>query len=122
MAGDIFQPAGSRGLFRDSGETDAGARLAAFDIHPTAPLPGAGGMQPADAAGELEQRLLAPFAQAIAGLEGEGVEAARRATRLQAGGLEWQRRDGELLLSFRLPAGAYATVLLNELITTGKSA
>lgn len=119
LAGDILQPAGSRGLFRASDEPQAPTRLAAFEIHPTAPMPGLDVMPTEGAAAELENRLLAPFTAEIEGLQREGLETVRRATRLLASQLEWQLHGQALHLAFRLPAGAFATTLLNELIETG---
>jgi len=51
-----------------------------------------------------------------AGLEAAGVEHERRALRLRPADLRWEWLDDtSLQLSFSLPPGAYATVVLAEL-------
>jgi tRNA pseudouridine13 synthase len=118
LEGDILQPEGSRGLFRAEDEPHAAERLAARQIHPTGPLPGKGGLVASAAAGNLEASVLTSFESQLAGLEREGVEAARRATRLLVHDLQWQHGRDQLELSFRLQAGAFATTVLSELVTS----
>ena len=111
---------GSRSVFGPEPLDDAlAARLAAFDIHPTAPLWGKGELRTIGAAGALEQESLAdPESLALrAGLEKAGLKQERRATRLRPQGLEWDWRDAETLeLRFALPPGTYATTILSEVI------
>lgn len=116
LDGDILQPVGSRGLFYAADEPAAAARLAAGEVHPTAPMPGAGGMAAQGECAQLERRLLSPFAAQIEGLAREGVDGVRRATRLLVDELEWQQQQDALTLRFRLPAGAFATTVLAEII------
>lgn len=116
LPGDILQPDGSRGLFVEEHEPEALKRVIAGEVHPTAPLPGREGMASSRACRELEEAALAPFTAEIRGLENEGVDAARRATRLPVSELEWYWREDRLQLSFRLPAGAFATSVLAELV------
>jgi tRNA pseudouridine13 synthase len=87
-----------------------------FDLHPTGPLPGRSGMQPVDAALATEQAVLQSYADSIARLADFGVDAERRSLRLRVQELSWDLQQDELLLEFRLPAGAYATVVLRELV------
>jgi tRNA pseudouridine13 synthase len=112
LPGDILQPEGRRGLFLAEDEPLAAQRIAAQEVHPTAPLPGVGGMASSLACAELEQRVLAPHAALIEGLERERIDAARRATRLLVSELEWQQQGSDLTLTFSLPAGAFATTVL----------
>ena len=116
LEGDVLQPDGSRGLFHQADEPCAGERVAAGQVHPTAPLPGAGGMSSSSACAELEARILAPEKTIIRGLSDQGVEATRRATRLPVTGLAYDREQDGPRLCFELPAGAYATTVLAELI------
>ncbi|MCC1495571.1 tRNA pseudouridine(13) synthase TruD [Alcanivorax sp. 1008] len=110
--GDLLQPEGSRGLFRAEDEPQAAQRIASGEVHPTAPLPGAGGMASSSACAELELRVLQPHQALIEALAKEGVEAARRSTRLPVTDLYWQLEGNALRLSFSLPAGAFATTVL----------
>jgi len=118
LDGDILQPEGSRGLFMADADDTAAARVAAGDVHPTAPLPGAGGMAPTGACAALEARVLAPHAELIAALAGQRVDGKRRATRLPVTDMDWQldTAAAQLSLAFALPSGAFATSVLAELL------
>jgi tRNA pseudouridine13 synthase len=111
---------GSRSVFGPEpwSETLA-ARLAAFDIHPSAPLWGRGDLRSTGEARRLEEAALSgDSAQALrAGLEAAGMRQERRPTRLRPAHLSWHRPAGEavLELAFELPPGAYATTVLAAL-------
>ena len=93
-------------------------RLAAFDIHPTAPLWGRGELRSIAATATLEHDALADEESLAlrAGLEAAGLKQERRATRLRPQGLQWDWLDAtSLQLRFDLPPGAYATTVLAEL-------
>lgn len=121
LPGDVLQPDGSGSLFHAAQADDAAARIAAGELHPTAPLPGVGGLAPQGlaVAGEcaaLEQQLLAPHQPLLDALAGEQVAAQRRACRVLLKDLHWQWQSDDLLLDFSLPAGAFATSLLAHLV------
>ncbi|MDX1803312.1 MAG: tRNA pseudouridine(13) synthase TruD [Alcanivorax sp.] len=118
LSGDILQPEGSRGLFYADDEPLAAQRVAQGDVHPTAPLPGVPGMASSGACRELETAILNSERAVIEGLQAQGVEEARRATRLPVRDLQWQWQGDQLLLSFMLPTGAFATTVLAELVST----
>ena len=88
-----------------------------FDIHPTGPLPGSGGMRPERQAAELELDSLADESAVVESLQKAGASAGRRALRLLADKLEWELKEDKLVLMFELPAGGYATSLLKELVS-----
>ncbi len=92
------------------------ARIAALEVHPSAPLWGRGSDLGDGAAGDYERACLAPFAAWREGLENFGLEAGRRALRARAAELDWTLHDGVLELAFALPAGSFATALLRELV------
>lgn len=118
LDGEVWMLDGSRSVFGPEPFNDLLAqRLAQFDIHPTAPLWGRGELRSTGAAAELEQAAMsAEDALALrAGLEAEGLKQERRASRLRPSELAWRWLEGgELELSFALPPGAYATVVLSE--------
>ena len=123
LKGDILQPEGSRGLFCADDDADAAARVIGGEVHPTAPMPGVAGMASSGPCREMEAQILAPSQAVIDGLCREGVDEIRRATRLPVQDLQWslqQEREGEnsLELAFKLPAGAFATTVMAELVTT----
>ncbi|HMB43532.1 MAG TPA: tRNA pseudouridine(13) synthase TruD [Luteimonas sp.] len=119
LPGEVWMLEGSRSVFGPEPMTDAiEARLAEFDIHPTAPLWGRGHLRSTDDARALEEAVLDdPRAQSLRqGLEAAGLSQERRSTRLRPGGLRWDWLDRDVLkLVFELPPGTYATTLLAEL-------
>ncbi|UYB50687.1 tRNA pseudouridine(13) synthase TruD [Xanthomonas sp. AM6] len=121
LDGEVWLLDGSRSVFGPEPWSAALAeRLQRFDIHPSAPLWGAGELRSAAAARALELAALddATSARLREGLEREGLKQERRATRLRAGALQWRWLDGQgdaLELRFALPPGSYATALLHEL-------
>jgi len=118
LAGDAMQLDGSHSYFiAGTIDADLVERLATQDIHPTGPLHGRGVNPSQDACRELEAMVLADHANWCAGLEAAGLQQDRRALRLKVADLGWQRgSSGELVLTFSLPAGAYATSVLREVV------
>ena len=121
LDGEVWMLDGSRSVFGPEPMNEALAeRLARFDIHPSAPLWGAGELRSSGAALALEQAALADE-QALAlraGLEQAGLKQERRALRLRPALMQhaWLA-DDVLELSFALPPGCYATAVLHELGT-----
>jgi len=117
LDGELAQLDGKRALFSCSlPDAELDRRCAGFDIHPTGPLPGRGGLRPERSAAAVEDAALVDSSSWVAALERFGVEADRRSLRAQAPDLSWNLGDAELLLEFTLPPGAYATALLRELV------
>lgn len=118
MAGDYFMLDGSRSGFADDPDDPRlSARCRQQDIHPTGPLWGRGSPQVSAAAADLEQAALAPFGEWRERLEHVGLSQERRPLRVRLNDLQWEFSGSDRLsLSFFLPAGAFATVLLRELM------
>lgn len=119
LEGEAWMLDGSRSVFGPEPWSEAlAARLATFDIHPSAPLWGRGELRSMAAARALELAALAD-GQSLAlrnGLEAAGLKQERRATRLLPKPLAWDWPDpASLRLRFALPPGAYATTVLAEL-------
>jgi tRNA pseudouridine13 synthase len=64
----------------------------------------------------LEAEVAARHPELTAGLIKVGVEVARRSLRLAVKDFTWQETSEGLILGFFLPAGAYATAVLRELV------
>jgi len=88
-----------------------------FDIHPTGPLAGSGGLRPERQAALVENELLEASADLVRSLQKAGAKAGRRGLRLLPGKLEWDLKGAVLNLVFDLPPGGYATSLLRELVS-----
>lgn len=118
MDGDIWALAGSHSWFGPEAFTSTLAtRLADGDIAPSGPLWGEGEPPSADAAGDLERGVAATHADLVAGLVDARMRQDRRPLRLLPRDLHWQWLEpGTLELSFELPAGSYATVVVRELL------
>jgi tRNA pseudouridine13 synthase len=120
--GDLAQFTTSRGRFTVEDAALEQPRADTFEISPTGPMFGAKEQRPCGAALALEERVLAD-----SGLTREhfavrgplGCEGTRRPLRVRPTAIALAPRVDELgahlVLSFELPAGAYATALLGEL-------
>jgi tRNA pseudouridine13 synthase len=120
LAGEVLSLAGSQRQFlHDPDDASIDERLARLDIHPTGPLCGRASraLQPLAEARELEDGVLRASGDWIAGLERFGLDADRRALRLVVEDVTWGWQGDRLTLGFVLPAGAFATAVLRELIT-----
>ena len=117
LPGELVALEGSRSVFAiEAPDATLLQRLAAFDIHPSGPLPGRAQQLPSADCAVLELGALAALAPLISGLAEARVEAARRPLRLRPVAMQWQWLDqGTLELSFELPAGSYATSVVREL-------
>ncbi|MEJ2576653.1 MAG: tRNA pseudouridine(13) synthase TruD [Gammaproteobacteria bacterium] len=120
--GDVLQLDGTRRLFvPEVYDEEIRARATRLDVHATGPLPGAAARAPqaqAEAA-RVERAALDDTEFWLRGLCHAGLAADRRALRVRVQDLEWTREGGDLELSFGLAAGAYATSVLREAVTTG---
>ena len=116
LPGDRLQLDGRRGLFRiGQPDDEVMARAAALEIHPTGPLCGRG--EPLAELAPAEQAVLAPWADWIEALDRAGVDADRRSLRVRVADLCCEfDAPGEARLTFSLPAGSFATVLLDQLL------
>ena len=100
----------------DPNEVGLARRLAAFEIHPSGPLWGRGRLRTREDAHAAESAALSDWQAWCEGLEHVGLGQDRRALRISPRGFAWAWEHDDLILTFSLPAGAYATALLRELI------
>lgn len=115
--GELAMLDGTHSIFAvEKVDADIEDRCNRLDIHPTGPLPGEGGSAPSDGAAVFEQNVLQNFRELTDVLKAQRVQSGRRALRLYPAGLKWEFADSQLRLSFELPAGAYATTVLREII------
>ena len=117
LPGDVFQLDGSGSIFGPV-ELDQTLvhRLAEGDIHPTAPMWGRGELRTVGEARAVEEAAIEGLADLCRGLEGAGLNQERRATRIVPRGVSFDwLADDALRVEFELPAGAYATTVLQEL-------
>jgi tRNA pseudouridine13 synthase len=118
LPGEVLQLDGSHSYFIAS-EVDETLRrrVCEGDVHPTGPLYGRGGNPATGEALQLESDCLAPFDAWCEGLVEADLRQERRSLRLLVGEPAWTWPQPDCLeLSFSLPAGAYATSVLRELV------
>ena len=118
LPGEVLMLDGSHSVFACP-QPDATIleRLARHDLHPSGPLWGAGESLATAAALAGEAALAAAEAQLCAGLAAEGLKQERRALRLVPAQLHGEAiGEAAVQFEFTLPAGAYATTVLHELV------
>jgi tRNA pseudouridine13 synthase len=121
-SGDVAQVVASGGLFLVEDLAREAPRAARFEISATGPIFGTGARapEPTGAPAERERAALAAFGIDEALLRrtppGLRLRGARRALRAPLGDAACECAGEVLRLRFSLPAGSYATVLLEELV------
>ena len=120
IAGDLLMLDGRHSCFPyDVQDVTLAARLGSLDVHPSGLLPGADPYRATDWAGAFEQAVVDDASALCEGLVGLKVEAQRRALRLRVADLQARKVEGGLAVEFRLTRGAFATVVLRELLAPG---
>lgn len=118
VGGDVMLLEGSgRQFVAEAVDDDLRARAAAFDIHPSGPLPGRAcrTLVPEGEAAWLERQALRDWGDWIDGLARLGLDADRRSLRLRVNELVWSWDHDDLRIAFTLTSGSYATVVVREL-------
>jgi tRNA pseudouridine13 synthase len=126
IEGDVAYKHQSRGQFTVTPEMlaseDFAARVASFDISPSGPMFGRGMIEPAGAVRELEHeatRALGVNPEVFSARETD-LEGTRRPFRVPLSNVELEGGFDEhgpfIRVAFDLPRGAYATVVLRELL------
>ena len=118
--GDLFRKEDTGGLFTSEDLADARARVAAFAISPTGPMFGAKMRWPEREARRREERVLAAGGLDEAKLRafassGEGTRRPLRVPIRDAALAPLEDGTG-VRVSFELPKGSYATVVLREML------
>lgn len=117
LPGDVFQLDGRSAIFGPEPLDDAQRdRVARHDIHPTGPMFGRGELRAQDAVRAIESSVIDRHPELCAGLIDAGMDQERRSLRLIARDFACAWEENHLLASFTLPAGAYATTVLRELV------
>ena len=118
--GDVAVRHVSGGMFVVEDEAHDNSRAAAFEISATGPIFGTKVMAPAGAVAEREAQVLkdlgipAGFHRDLP--RGLRLRGTRRPLRVPVGDLAWSIEAQDLRLCFSLPAGSYATVLIDEAV------
>ncbi len=116
LPGEVFMLNGKSACFIDETSNEIEQRLLHKEINLTACLWGEGESMATGPVLELEQSVAAEYDVFSKGLESARLKQERRAVRLVAENLSWEIKDDTLQISFDLPAGAFATMLMRELV------
>lgn len=116
--GDWLNMAGTTaGFWAIKAGDDLQRRLDAFEVHVTGPMWGKNCEFTRKQAQALEAEILSSFTDWTEALEKGGLRCDRRALRVKPQGMSVEKLDsGVFRLEFALPAGAYATAVLRELV------
>lgn len=118
VEGDVMRKEDSGGIFTTTDDADAQARMETWEISPTGPMFGTKMRAAERVALERETRVLDASgitADMLAAVQKYG-EGSRRAIRVRPAEAEIKADGDDLLLAFALPSGAYATVIVRELL------
>jgi len=120
IRGEVLQKRPAGGLFLAEDLANEQRRYAQDEVVPTGPMFGSRMRRPQSPAAEFEAEVL--FAHALKpevfDRFGKLLTGTRRAIRVIPEGLTWDCHGTEAVIQFCLPAGCYATVLLQELMKT----
>jgi len=118
-AGDVANLDGRGSVFAvDQVDPELEQRCTALDVHPTAPLAGAGTSLATGEVLALEEAVSAQFPEALSVISAEGMKSERRALRIRVRNLEHEYVGDTLRLRFALSAGSFATTVLREIIAS----
>jgi tRNA pseudouridine13 synthase len=116
LQGDVMMLADSHACFSEAINADIEARLANKEIHLTAAMWGKGASMASDSISSMEQQVADKYSEFAGSLEKAGMKQERRSMRLLPVNMQWQfEADKNLIVSFELTKGSYATALLREL-------
>ncbi|MFP3869618.1 MAG: tRNA pseudouridine(13) synthase TruD [Syntrophobacteria bacterium] len=116
LQGDIAKKHPTGGLFRVSSPAAEQKRADCLEISATGPVWGKKMMQPGDEARDLEEDVLRR--QGLTGDVFRKQPGSRRSLRVPLEEISLHQEPSGLRLEFYLPKGAYATVLLDEIMKT----
>ena len=116
-SGDVANLDGRGSVFAvDQVDAELERRCAALDVHPTAPLAGAGQSLATANVLALEDAVAAQYPEALSVIHAEGMKSERRALRIRVRELTHEYAGDTLRLRFALSAGSFATTVLREII------
>ena len=118
LVGDVMMLDGTHSIFPVyQPDAEVVQRVAALDIHPTGPLWGVGEPPSQAVVLALEKAVAATLPVLCSGLQQtNNLRQERRALRLRLNKASLERHEDSVQICLHLPAGAYATTVLRELL------
>lgn len=121
IKGDVLMLDGRSACFADDGSDELERRIASGEIHPTGVLWGDGENMASQDCLAIESAVVEQYPLFRQGLIDAGVKKQRRPLRLPVRSFEYHRDDSDLLLTFSLQTGSFATMVLRELVRLRKN-
>ncbi|WP_051333712.1 tRNA pseudouridine(13) synthase TruD [Aliagarivorans marinus] len=116
LPGEVFKFRSSNAIFSEPELSDALlARFNDQEIELTALMAGSGELASQSEVAAIEQAVIERHQDLVGGLAKAGLKMERRALALYPQNLTWQWQEQDLVVSFFLPAGCFATSVLREL-------
>lgn len=116
LPGEVFMLDGTHSVFGPVPlNQEIEQRLQDLDIHPTGAMWGAGELRSEADVHAIESSVASADLELAEGLVAAGLKQERRALRMPVRGLLWRWVAENLVLEFELPAGGYATTVLQAL-------
>jgi tRNA pseudouridine13 synthase len=124
LLGDLLRKEDTGGLFINQDNDDALRRMQAWEVSATGPMFGASMRRAEAEAGAREQAIFesSGLTADMFAAHAKSGEGTRRAARVRLSDCEVERTDLGLRLRFTLPAGAYATTVLREVMKSDADA
>ncbi|TET39626.1 MAG: tRNA pseudouridine(13) synthase TruD [Planctomycetota bacterium] len=116
LPGDLAFIHGKGAVFSVEDPTDLEKRRASFEISPSGPEYGHGGIAPTGEMGKIECEIIEAENIPVNAWKKLKMKASRRPLRVKVENLSWKKVDRGVELSFALPRGSFATSLLREVI------
>jgi tRNA pseudouridine13 synthase len=117
QAGDVIMLNGTHSIFvADANDEALPGRLASGDVHVTGPMWGQGELPSRGVTAQREHAVADRYPDLTVELEKARLQQDRRSFRQIPADFAYKMENDVLVLSFTLPAGAYATALLRELV------
>ena len=114
--GDVFMLSGSNSFFTESINDAIIKRLGEDDIQISAPLAGDGELASTHSILEIEQSTLLQHANWLTMLSEHGLKQERRSIKLKPENMHWQQDKQDVIVSFDLATGCFATSVLRECV------
>lgn len=116
VEGDVLMLDGRSACFKDDGSVDLDQRIERGELHPAAVLWGDGETMAMADCRRIESEVVDRYPLFKQGLIDARVDQQRRSMRVRVPDLDCRQHASDLVLSFSLPAGSYATMVLREMI------
>jgi len=116
LQGEVFMLNGKSACFIDEDTAENTKRLLAGEINLTGCLWGEGESMARNEVLALENSIAQRYEVFKDGLESARLKQERRALRLLPENMSWEINEQSLVISFELPAGAFATMVLRECV------